>query len=77
MWVVVYMANDALVAEAVKAKLEEEGILVQLKNVYKKTGAAHKHREMEVRVLRSEAVLAQQVLLHINMAEVAGKREET
>lgn len=77
MWVVIYMAPDAAVAQALRERLEEEGILVQLRDVYKKRGTPGKSQDVEVRVLRSEAQEAQRVLLTMNMTELTTRRERT
>jgi len=61
MWIVVYMAKSRAITEKIKTLLEQEGILVKLKPVYKKYGEEDNY--YEILTLESEAEEAQEMIL--------------
>ena len=61
MWIVIHMAENTAAAERARTCLEEEGVLVRLRPVYRK--AATEENCFEIQVLQSEAEEARAILL--------------
>ena len=65
MWVVIGMASSQKIAQAMQKGLEDEGILVKLRNVSAKTKTGKD--TFEVLVLESEGDAAREILLELGL----------
>lgn len=61
MWIVIHMAKSSAVTDGIRALLENEGILVKVKPVYKKMSREENY--YEILVLESEAEEAREIII--------------